>query len=395
MRRNFDIGFESGSGASSGVTPDLQEVCDVGNITLTQVIIGNALVSSGLAEKQTGIAGPITYNAAAEDFFIWGDTTLGNIVVNVNPAAAFAQGQIYALKLVSPLSGHTFVIVPTSGTIDGFPEIQLTVQNQCVIIQSLGAGTGFKIIANTNTSATPNLQAVTDVGNTTTDPIVTAGLAESVTLVATSPYTMEATDFTVAVIQANVSILLPDAPVLGKLYTFFNFNNTVGNVYNTKLIAPSGGHIENQANYVLNNNYQACVIVAWQNTTGNTYWKVLSYLPYDVNTNNSAINFNNIGTVTSYVVSVSDATIVSNTPSTGCTITIPAPVIANIPVGKTFTFKNSSGLASNILTITPAGATIDGAASVNVQGRTNNTTAITIQFDGANFWVISNYYGTD
>ena len=82
-------------------------------------------------------------------------------------------------------------------------------------------------------------------------------------------------------------------------------------------------------------------------------------------------------------LTAADNTVLVNTTSSSITVTLPSPT--NIK-GRIYTIKKiGSGGIDNSLTITPTGGTIDGASTYVIY---NDYTYVTLQTDGANWYVI-------
>ncbi|WP_291909880.1 hypothetical protein [Chitinophaga sp. CB10] len=92
----------------------------------------------------------------------------------------------------------------------------------------------------------------------------------------------------------------------------------------------------------------------------------------------------NITTLTGNgTLTAADNTVLVNTTSSSITVTLPSPT--NIK-GRIYTIKKiGSGGIDNSLTITPTGGTIDGASTYVIY---NDYTYVTLQTDGANWYVI-------
>jgi hypothetical protein len=146
------------SWAAAG-TANLQAVTTAGNTT-TNAIYGTGI---GFAVTQA----PATYTALATDFEIICDVTVASRVITLPNIV----GQVYAIKLYGavPMGRTVTIQVDGPGIIDNGSAIVLNRPMQSVIVQCILANV-YSVLA--YSSATLNLQQVTDAGNTTTNTIV-------------------------------------------------------------------------------------------------------------------------------------------------------------------------------------------------------------------------------
>lgn len=142
----------------------LQVVTTAGNTTT------NAMYGTGIGFAVTEATD--TYTALATDFEILCDLTSASKVVTL----PLITKQVYCIKIYGSVpSGRTVTIdVSGGGTIDGSASITLNRANQSVIVQCIRPNE-YSVLA--YSSASLNLQQVTDAGNTTTNTIISGSIA--------------------------------------------------------------------------------------------------------------------------------------------------------------------------------------------------------------------------
>jgi hypothetical protein len=150
------------SWALSG-SPTLQSVTTAGNTT-TNAIYGTGV---GFAVTQATAA----YTALATDFEILCDLSVASRVITLPNIV----GQVYCIKLYGAVpSGRTVTIqVDGPGIIDNGSSIILNRPMQSVIVQCILPNV-YSVLS--YSSATLNLQQVTDAGNTTTNTMISGSI---------------------------------------------------------------------------------------------------------------------------------------------------------------------------------------------------------------------------
>lgn len=150
------------SWAAAG-TANLQAVTTAGNTTT------NAIYGTGIGFSVTQATD--TYTALATDFEIICDVSAASKVITL-PSIV---GQVYAIKLYGAVpAGRTVTIqVDGPGVIDNAASLVLNRPMQSVIVQCIVANV-YSVLA--YSSASLNLQQVTDAGSTTTNTIISGSV---------------------------------------------------------------------------------------------------------------------------------------------------------------------------------------------------------------------------
>lgn len=359
LSKQYNLGFDASGGGSGPppATPNLQEVTTAGNTTTDNI------ATAGLQEPTRTVTG--TYTATINDFTIFLNNTAGNVILNLPTGSAFLHS-IYVIKCTGYSSANTILV---NNNIDGVAGFSFTAVNQSIVVQNT-SGVNYQVVASNgiSTATTPNLQTVTTAGNTTTENIATAGLAEPVRTV-TGTYSATINDFTILLDNTggNAELTLPT----GSAY--------INCIFAVKMAAYTGTHV----NYIYNeidnvSGYSFTAVnqsILLQNVDGTNYRIIssegisvtptLQQVTDEGNTTTDSITTAGIaeainlqvGPIT-YFPTVNDFLILGDTTSGSVQVTLNGSLTGTI-----YVIKNLKG--ANLLTINVSGVgTIDGNATL-------------------------------
>ena len=357
LSKQYNLGFDAAGGGSAPppATPNLQEVTTAGNTTTENI------ATAGLQEPTRTVTG--TYTATVNDFTIFLNNTAGNVTLNLPTGSAFLHS-IFVIKCTGYSSANTIFV---DNNIDGVTGFSFTAVQQSIVVQNT-SGVNYQVVASNgiSTATTPNLQTVTTAGNTTTENIKTAGLAEPVRTV-TGTYAATINDFTILLDNTggNAELTLPTGSAfIDCIYAIrmANFSGVhVNYIYN---------EIDNVSGYSFTAVNQSIIV---QNVDGTNYNVIASNGVSTASTPNlqtvttagnttteniatagiaEAINLQ-VGPVT-YFPTVNDFLILGDTTSGAVQVTLNGSLTGSI-----YVIKNLKG--TNILTVNVSGVgTIDG-----------------------------------
>jgi hypothetical protein len=104
--------------------------------------------TGGLRVRSGVIHGPTSFNPAPTTVFFLCDTSGGNIVINLDPAAVNALGNNFLVFKKTTADLNTVTLQPTSGTIQeiGAPAASFVFNTQGQSVTVIGDGTNFYIV---------------------------------------------------------------------------------------------------------------------------------------------------------------------------------------------------------------------------------------------------------
>lgn len=299
-------------------------------------VSGNGLMLPISFPAKTG-----TYKALRTDYTIECDTSAANVTIQLDNTV-LAIGQIINIKVV--VLGHNVAITALNGKqIDNSAfayTLSGTTNYNCVAVQ--WDGTKYWVFAGiTSAASTPNLQAVTTVGRSTTAGIVIQGTGRQVTQ------------------EVNV--------VSGEVY--IDWTGTGGGIQ-ISTDSTSGFFI-----LMTFNGHSGFLRPAA--FTGTRNWT----MP-DLDGTLAIAPGAPVSKTANYSAAATDMLILCDTSGGTFTITLPG---GGIPANKPYLIKRTDTSANALLINTTAGAQIDGAASVSLSGISKP--CYQLIFDGTNYWI--------
>jgi hypothetical protein len=172
----------------------------------------------------------------------------------------------------------------------------------------------------------------------------------------------------------SLTITLPDAAIhSGRLF----FVKKTDSSTNTVTVSTGGGTIDGSASVVISSQYGDVFVIS----DGTNYSLVAVAAGGGGGTGGSVLA--QVTKTANYNVTDADYTILGNAPAaTPITITLPTAVGR---LGRIFGVKKINSPVADTVTIASAGGNIDGVAT---QVLSIQYTALTMQSDGANWWII-------
>lgn len=191
-----------------------------------------------------------------DDFAVYLTTTLEDTNYEINLPAVPGGEKLFQIGIAPTInSGCTLIInAPAGGTINGVPSFSFDQAYQGILVQSTGvSGTTYNVIAyNSNVAGVPGLQAVTNVGNTTTNTVSMRGLFLTGTVTLIRSATPYAVDNTVSQIicdlrsgvGSTINIVLPNnAGFVGRIFKISCIRDVAFNGYSANISVNGGGTI--------------------------------------------------------------------------------------------------------------------------------------------------------